>query len=107
MAFCFRRSSLVGRAGNAHVEIRLIDLLNVAREDNFGLLSGTCYNRFNLVRGKILSLIHDEEGVAQTSSANIGQRLDNKLLFTLHLFDFVDLFSLIIELVFDDVQVVE
>ena len=66
------------------VQIRLVDLLYVAREHYLGALPGPGDDGLDLMRGEILGFVYDEENPAQTAAADIGQRGDEKLLVFEH-----------------------
>ena len=57
----------VGEAVGAGVEIGVIDLVRVAGEDNAGIHSGAGDNGFDLVRGKVLRFIDDEEVIGSSA----------------------------------------
>lgn len=64
----------VGEPVALGIQVGCVDLEDVACEDNLRILTGTRDDRFDLVRGQILRFIYNENHVAETSSANVGER---------------------------------
>ena len=89
-----------------HVQVRLVYLENITGEDYLGIFPGPCDDGLDLVRREVLRFIHYEEHPSKTSSTDVGQRRDQKLLFLEHLVYFGGLLASRFETMPDDVQVV-
>ena len=68
------------------VQIRLVNLLDVAREYHLRPFAGTCYNGFYFVRSKVLRFVDDAVGLAQAAPADKGEGFNDKLVAFLHIF---------------------
>ena len=64
----------VAQAIGLGIEIRVVDLLNVAGEHDLGSFTSTGDDGFDFVRGEILGLVHNEEDLLQASATDIRQR---------------------------------
>ena len=71
----------MGQAVRPLVQIRGVDLEDIAREDHLGAFSGTGDDGFDFVRREVLGLVHDEEHLPQAAAADIGQWRNQQLLF--------------------------
>ena len=58
------------------IQIRRINLVDVPGEDQLGVLSRACDDRLDLMRGKVLGLIDDEDHVGEAAAADIRQGSD-------------------------------
>src|SRR5690349_21876186 len=65
------RSAVVRR-----VEVRMIDLIRVARQDDLGAFTRARDDRLDLVRREVLRLVDDHVDVRQRAAADVRQRLD-------------------------------
>ena len=97
----------MGQAVGVEVQIRLIYLVDVAREDYLGALAGPGDDGLDLVGSQVLGLVHDEEHVAEAASADIGQRIDEQLLRLEHVVDLRYFLAARAVAALDDGQVVE
>jgi hypothetical protein len=67
----------------------MVDLLDIARQDDFRPLPGTGDDRLDFVGREVLGLVHDEIDPLQTASANVRQRSDFQLLVRDQVLDLV------------------
>src|SRR5205823_10243688 len=58
------------------VDVRIVDLVGIAGEDDLRPVAGARDDRLYLVRREVLRLVDDHELVRQRSTANVRQRLD-------------------------------
>mmetsp|Transcript_19691 Transcript_19691/g.33781 ORF Transcript_19691/g.33781 Transcript_19691/m.33781 type:complete len:217 (+) Transcript_19691:533-1183(+) len=77
----------VAQAIRQAVQVRCIDLLDVAREDDLGALAGARDDRLHLQRRQVLRLVHDEEHLLKASAADVGEGRDDQLLAVEHVLD--------------------
>jgi hypothetical protein len=61
-------------------EVGVVDLVDVAGEDNLGAFAGPGDNGLDLVRGQVLGLVDDHEHLHQAAAADVGQRFDGQLV---------------------------
>ena len=57
----------------AHIQIGMIDLMYVTREDHLGPLACSSDDRFYLKRGQVLCFIDNEENLLEASSTDVSQ----------------------------------
>ena len=67
----------VGEAVGAGVDVRVVDLVRVAGEDDLRALADARDDRLDLERGEVLGLVDDHVLVGDGASADIGQGLDD------------------------------
>ncbi len=96
----------VGQAVRVAVQIRVIDLEDVAREHELGAVAGTGDDGLHLVRGEVLRLVDDEVDVDQAASPDVRERRNHQLLLVEHLADALVARVGHPPLVLDDAQVV-
>ena len=84
----------------------MVDLENVAGEDQLGAVARAGDDGLHLVRGQVLRLVDDEVDVDQAAATNVGERRDDQLLFLAHLADTLVARVGHPPLVLDDAQIV-
>src|SRR5258708_40313683 len=67
----------VGEASRGRVQIRVIDLIGIARHDNLGALAYARDDRFHFVRREILGIVNNDKLVRQTATAQESDGCDN------------------------------
>ena len=68
----------IGETVAGGINIRVVDLVRVACEDNLRTFTGTRDNRLDLVWSQVLGLVNDHVLLGYRSSTDVGQRLDFK-----------------------------
>ena len=96
----------VGQSVGPLVEVRLVYLEDVAGKHHLGPLARTGDDGLDLMRGEVLRLIDDEEGLAEAAAADIGQRRDHEFLVLQQALDLKGFLGRRAELRLDDVEVV-
>ena len=86
----------VAQAIRLRIEVRRVDLIDVAGEDDFGTLSCPGNDGFNLVRRKVLGFVYNKTDARKAATADIRQGCDGKLFL---LYQFVDLLVVLIPFV--------
>ena len=74
----------MGKAVRPYIQIWLVNLENISGKHHFRSFAGPCNYGLNLVRGKVLSLIHNEIYISQTPAPDICQRRYHQLSFIQH-----------------------
>lgn len=70
------------------VQIRVVNLKNVAGKNHFGPLSGPGDNRFDFMWGEVLGFVDDEKSLHDAAPADIGKRRDEDFFIIQQLLDF-------------------
>ena len=96
----------VGQPVGIHVQIRLVDLENVAGEYHFCPFSGPCDDGLYFMRSQVLGFIDYEIHFPQAAPADIGQRGYEQFFFIQHGIDPVCLPAPLLETAADYVEVV-
>ena len=60
------------------VQVGLVDLEDVAREDHLRAFAGAGDDGLHLVRGEVLRLVHDEIHLAEGAAADVGEGRDEQ-----------------------------
>jgi hypothetical protein len=60
----------------AGVDVRIVDLVRVAGEDDLGAFARARDDGLDLVRREVLRLVDDHVLVGKRATADVGQRLD-------------------------------
>ena len=97
----------VGQPVGLLIQVRRVDLTDVAGEDDFGVLACTGDDGLDLMWCEVLGLVDDENHVGQRAAADVGQRGNLNLALRLHVLDGPCLALVGAKLVLDEVQVVE
>jgi hypothetical protein len=77
----------VGQAVGRAVEVGVVDLPDVAGEDDLGALADAGDDGLDLVGREVLGLVDDHELVGDGSAADVGQRLEHELPSAISLLD--------------------
>lgn len=97
----------VGEAVGLGVEVGVVDLEDVAGEDDFGAFAGAGDDGFDFVGGEVLGFVDDEVDAVEAAAADVGEGGDDEFFVFEH---FADLFGLVVfvaaVLVLDDGEVV-
>src|SRR5438105_15943774 len=59
----------------AEIEVRVIDLVRIAGQDDLRSLAGARDDGFDLVRGEILRFVYNDELLRDAAAPDVGERL--------------------------------
>jgi len=80
-ALVFHSFDEVAEAVGGGVEIGVVDLVDVAGEDDLGAFAGPGDNGFDFVGGEVLDFIDDHELVGDGAAADVGEGLHDEFAF--------------------------
>ena len=60
------------------IQVRVVNLSNVAAQHNLGAIANAAHNGLDLMGAEILGLVNDHELVGNGATANVGQRLHDQ-----------------------------
>ena len=89
-----------------NIQIWMVNLVNVSREDDLCAFTRPCDNRLHLVWCEVLRLVDDEENLDKTPTPDIGQGFNDQLLILQVLADPAKLRVSFHELVLDHAEIV-
>ena len=85
----------------------IINLLNIARENNFRTVPRPCYDGLNFVRSKVLRFVNNKKRTVETTTSNVCQRRNQKFFLFHHFVNVLGIFGIKTKSSFYDVEVIE